>query len=263
MVEKKKVETGLYKKMAEVMKVIEYLKKDDTVAFGNTRYNAMSEEKVTNAVRKVLVEQGLVIFPTEQDVTCLPMEKYDRENRLNLVGFLTTTNSKYKIVDVDTGQYDIIASSGMGVDSQDKGVGKAMTYSYKYAFLRSFAIPTGDDADKISSEEITAAQQKELDKVSGTAPSKSVVKKPVNKTEPTEAEIDKMVTDKFPGAKVEKPELKRKVEQKASLADDPDVVAMSAKLAEGKVSKKVIEALIRSYTAENKATLLRIMESKL
>ena len=45
-------------------------------------------------------------------------------------------------------------SSGTGVDTQDKGVGKAMTYAYKYLLLRTFAIPTGEDPDKISSAEL-------------------------------------------------------------------------------------------------------------
>lgn len=132
---------NIYEKILEVMKNIEYLKKDDAVAFGQTKYKAMSEEKVTMTVRKELIKQGLVVFPVEQTVT--------KE------GNITTTNTTYKMVNTENPEeFVFLASSGQGSDTQDKGVGKAMTYSFKYMLLRTFAIPTGEDPDKISSEQI-------------------------------------------------------------------------------------------------------------
>ena len=132
---------NIYQKMLEVMKNIEYLNKDDAVAFGNTKYKAMSEEKVTMTVRKELIKQGLVVFPIEQSV----MKD----------GNITTTNTTYKMVNTENPEeYVILASSGQGSDTQDKGVGKAMTYSFKYMLLRTFAIPTGEDPDKVASEQI-------------------------------------------------------------------------------------------------------------
>lgn len=137
---------NLYQKMLEVMKNIEYLNKDDRVKYRDTDYRAMSEEKVTMTVRKELIKQGLVVFPIEQTV-----EKD---------GNITTTNTKYKMVNTDNPEeYVILASSGQGADTQDKGVGKAMTYSFKYMLLRTFAIPTGEDPDKISSEQLDDQQK--------------------------------------------------------------------------------------------------------
>lgn len=66
---------------------------------------------------------------------------------------ITTVNVTYRIVNTEKPEeYIDVSSSGTGVDTQDKGVGKAMTYAYKYMLLRTFAIPTGDDADKLSSD---------------------------------------------------------------------------------------------------------------
>lgn len=141
---------NLYQKISQVMKDVAYLSKDDKVEFGNTKYKAISEEKVTSAVRTSLIENGLVIFPIKQTS--------------NKVGNLSSVDTEYKIVDIDTGQFEILASSGEGADTQDKGVGKAMTYSYKYLFLRTFAIPTGEDPDKISSAELDAKQKAEEEK---------------------------------------------------------------------------------------------------
>lgn len=135
---------NLYQKISAVMQEVDYLKKDESISFKSTNYKAISEEKVTTAVRTALIKHGLVILPVDQE--------HSREGTLSIV------NTKYKIVDVETGQSEIIVSSGSGIDTQDKGVGKAMTYSYKYLLLRTFAIPTGEDPDKISSAELDAKQ---------------------------------------------------------------------------------------------------------
>lgn len=131
---------NIYQKINAVMQEVEYLSKDDHVKFNNTNYKAISEEKVTTAVRGSLVKNGLILYPVEQE--------HLKE------GNLSTVNVKYNLVNMDNPEESItIASSGTGVDTQDKGVGKAMTYAFKYALLRTFAIPTGEDPDKISSEE--------------------------------------------------------------------------------------------------------------
>ena len=138
---------NLHQKMLEVMKAIEYLNKDDHVSYKNTNYRAMSEEKVTTTVRAELIKQGLVVYPIRQDVT---------QN-----GIITTTNTVYRMVNVDDPtDFVELASSGQGADTQDKGVGKAMTYSFKYLLLRTFAIPTGEDPDKIASAQIDDEMKK-------------------------------------------------------------------------------------------------------
>ena len=134
---------SIYQKMLEVMKSIERLQKDTGVTYnGKTQYRAMSEEKVTSTVREKFVDLGLVMYPFEQEIS--------KE------GNITTTNTKYRLVNAHNPEESIIiASSGQGADTQDKGSGKAMTYSFKYALLRTFAIPTGEDPDKIHSNELT------------------------------------------------------------------------------------------------------------
>jgi hypothetical protein len=127
------------------MQDVEYLSKDSKIAFGTTNYKAISEEKVTSTLRDSLIKNGLVIIPIEQVA--------------GRNGNVSTVNTKYKIIDIDTGQFEILASSGEGADTQDKGVGKAMTYAYKYMLLRTFAIPTGEDPDKVSSSELDEKQR--------------------------------------------------------------------------------------------------------
>lgn len=158
--EKKAENLNIHQKMLEVMKSIERLQKDTPVEYnGRKQYSAMSEEKVTSTVRAKFIEQGLIMYPFEQEIS--------------KDGSITTTNTKYRLVNVDNPEESIvIASSGQGADTQDKGSGKAMTYSFKYALLRTFAIPTGEDPDKIHSDELTDTFKEEEAKAKNEADSK-------------------------------------------------------------------------------------------
>ncbi|MCI9245614.1 MAG: hypothetical protein HFJ30_00430 [Clostridia bacterium] len=150
---------NIFEKINEVMKNIEYLAKDDQVAFGTTKYKAISEEKVTTAVRNELVKQGIVILPVTQESENKELTRTDKS-----VNMLTNVHTKYRIQNIDDEKdYIEVESNGSGVDTQDKGVGKAMTYAYKYMLLRTFAIPTGEDPDKISSAETDAKIKDEIE----------------------------------------------------------------------------------------------------
>lgn len=137
---------SVHSKMLEVMKSVRYLSKDGKIDFGNTHYKAMTEEKVTTTMRTALIEQGLVVYPVAQD--------HHREGNISHV------DVTYRIVDTENPEdYIEVVSCGDGYDTQDKGAGKAMTYAFKYMFLRTFAIPTGEDPDKVSNEEIEAKER--------------------------------------------------------------------------------------------------------
>ena len=108
---------NIYQKMLEVMKGVSYLSKDDKVEFKNTKYKAISEEKVTSTVREKLIEQGLVIFPVAQ--------AHRRE------GILSIVDVTYRIVNTENPDEHIdVVSSGSGADTQDKGVGNRMLRDY-------------------------------------------------------------------------------------------------------------------------------------
>ena len=166
---KDKKKMNLYDKISEVLKDIEYLTKDDNVGTGKSSYKAISEEKVTRSVRASLIKNGIVILPIEQHTEEIFTEyeklnydkKLEKKQRL-----MTRVDVKYKIVNIDNPEeFEILVSSGSGVDSQDKGVGKAMTYSYKYMLLRTFAIPTGEDPDKFHNDDLDDQSQEQEYKV--------------------------------------------------------------------------------------------------
>jgi hypothetical protein len=139
--------------------MISGLTKDNKVEFGSTKYKAISEEKVTSAVRKELINQGIVIIPITQECTVTELIRTEKS-----VNQRADVHTKYRIQNIDdVNDFIEVESNGSGVDTQDKAVGKAMTYAYKYMLLRTFAIPTGEDPDKISSAETDYKMQNEIE----------------------------------------------------------------------------------------------------
>lgn len=154
----------VYEKILAVMGSVNYLNKDGFVETGKGKgYKALTDEKVLGAVRPALVSAGLVILPVkmEQQRTDEQVKAYDGSTKTNRITDVSVT---YRIINVeDPKDYVEVVSAGTGVDTQDKGIGKAMTYAKKYAILNSFLIPSGEDTDQISSDKYT-------EQLMGTAP---------------------------------------------------------------------------------------------
>lgn len=149
---------GLYQKMHNVMVESEGLSKEMTVGFGQNSYKAVSEAAVLNTIKPLLKKHGLVLFP----VSIQAIDRVDtfqtakgESNRL-----MTQVIAKYKIVDIDTGEFEILETIGNGVDTQDKASGKALTYGYKALLQKSFCLFSGEDTDNEHSDDITKRNTK-------------------------------------------------------------------------------------------------------
>lgn len=142
---------NIYEKILNIMKNVQRIQKDDSVQFGKTKYKALSEEKVTTIMRNQMIEHGLIVYPIQQTT-----ERHGQITHVDVVYRMINTENPEEYID--------IASCGDGADTQDKGAGKAMTYAFKYMWLRTFAMPTGEDPDKISSDELDAKELEEAKK---------------------------------------------------------------------------------------------------
>ena len=132
---------NIYEKLNAIMESVKSLKKDRKIAFGNTNYNYLSEAKTTEVVREQLIIHKLVIIPI----------KVEEEKQ----GSTTHGIYTYRVVNAENPEeYIDLMTSGQGHDSADKGSGKASSYAYKYLLWRTFAIPSNDDPDQVSSTEI-------------------------------------------------------------------------------------------------------------
>lgn len=145
--------SSLYKKMHQVMMDSEAIEKNMTVGDGGKNsYKAVSEAAVLNAIKPLLKKHGLVIFPVGIKIQENFQEyqgKYGITQR-----FMSELHAKYKLVDIDTGEFEILETVGYGADSQDKGSGKAMTYAYKALIQKTFCLFSGEDTDNEHSDDI-------------------------------------------------------------------------------------------------------------
>ncbi|MEF3306643.1 ERF family protein [Paenibacillus sp. GYB003] len=145
----------LYMKMLKVMEEVGQLKKDGSVKdfSGKKMYDYLSEEQVTGELQAAFIKHKLVVFPHQVDEEFFYIEGTNAKGAYR--NPTTKVNVKYKIVDAETGEFEVINSVGYGTDTADKGSNKAMTGAFKYAMRQSFAISTGDDGDHTSSDAIT------------------------------------------------------------------------------------------------------------
>ena len=134
---------NLYEKINAIMENVESLQKDGRVAFGTTKYNYLSEAKTTAEMRKQLVKYKLVALPIHAEES--------KE------GSVTHGLYTYRLLNAENPEeYIDLMVGGQGHDSADKGSGKASSYAYKYLMWRTFAIPSNDDPDQVSSDEIAS-----------------------------------------------------------------------------------------------------------
>lgn len=149
---------NLHQKINQIMSEVTYIYKDGQISFGTTKYRAVTEEQVLSIIRPHLIKHHIVIYPIDL--------KIEREQQITPDGKvlpqITTANMVFKVVDADNPEdFFLVASAGQGSDTQDKGAGKSITYAEKYALLKMFLVPTGDDPDKVSSAELDARQELE------------------------------------------------------------------------------------------------------
>ena len=189
--------TNLFKKMHAVMCESEGIEKIMTVGKGAFAYKAVSEKTVLNEIKPLLKKHGLILFPIEitkkRDIDTVILTTTTKEKEKEIVeekkstSVFTDISVKYKIVDIDSGEYEILETTGDGVDPQDKGSGKAMTYAYKILLQKTFCLFSGEDTDNTHSDDLGVRVTKE------NAPPKPKPKQEVKGyPTPSEAQIKKL-----------------------------------------------------------------------
>lgn len=151
---------NLWEKIANISAEIENIQKDDSVGTGSNSYKAISIEKVVKTVGEKMNKYGVVIYPISQTYTRTDEKvkgiDYKTKAEVDKINRISDVDVTYQVVNIHNPVEQIITvASGCGVDPQDKGIGKAQTYAYKNMLLKLFAIPTGDDTDKVHSDDYT------------------------------------------------------------------------------------------------------------
>ncbi|WP_241475428.1 ERF family protein [Priestia flexa] len=130
----------LVKKLAEVMKAVKYIEKKGYNAFHKYKY--ATEADVAEKVREELSERNVMMIPS-----VLSNQTREHVNAKGKTEYIVTVEMEFTFMDGDTGETISFRTVGEGQDAGDKGSYKAMTGAQKYALMKAFMIPTGDDPE--------------------------------------------------------------------------------------------------------------------
>lgn len=148
---------NLYQKIQAVSIEVRNISKEMTVGAGSYSYKAVSDLDVTLAVKDAEHKFKLVSIPIKQELINSEVLRTQKKDNTEGLTYVDTIKMTVRIIDLeDTAQFIEVESFGKGIDSGDKGFGKASTYARKYALLNAYKIATGEDPDLEKSKEISS-----------------------------------------------------------------------------------------------------------
>jgi hypothetical protein len=149
-------ELNIFQRMAAISVEMATVGKNLTVGDGKNKYKAVSERDVIDAVKPLEAKYGVYSYPISRRVlesNLLESESTYDGNTTKKTTFMTRIETTYRFVNMDKpDEFIEIISFAEGIDPQDKGSGKAMTYADKYALMKAYKISTGDDPDQEASQ---------------------------------------------------------------------------------------------------------------
>ena len=121
----------------------------------DNKYRAVTHDDVTRMLRPLLIKHGVVSFLSLESSEMVDTGVDWKKRRcMQLRSIFTVT---YKNVDNPEEHYAVRVEAHAD-DAGDKAPGKVASYAQKYADLKTFAVPTGeDDEQRISEDKVTVA----------------------------------------------------------------------------------------------------------
>ena len=138
---------NIHQRLNAIMGDVDYIKKNKSIKIGGGGYSVVDHDSVTALIHPLLVRYGVTLIPSVKEVL-------QEGNR-------TSVKMEFSWINIDDPKDCIINfCAGYGIDQQDKGIGKAISYAQKNIILKTLHIETGerdieeDDID-FSNESIT------------------------------------------------------------------------------------------------------------
>ena len=131
---------NIYQRLNEVRKKVAYVKKDATVQ----GYKAVTHDMVTAMVRDHLIENGIVIVPSQ--IQGRMLEAGTTQRGSTIYRYEATYNIAFVNADDPADRFEIMLEAHAN-DQSDKAPGKACSYAVKYALLKVFNIETGENEE--------------------------------------------------------------------------------------------------------------------
>ena len=160
---------NLAQAIVKVMKAVKGMEKNSRVGTGNSAYDGTKYQDVAETFNQAMSENGLSMLPIDieeetkidrwQEVD--PWSKETPKAMKTKQSVFTKVKVKYLLLH-ESGESQVITGYGHGIDSQDKGAGKATTYALKNTLLYTFLTPVGkiDDSETTHSNDIKTPPKK-------------------------------------------------------------------------------------------------------
>lgn len=163
---------NIFQRLSAITQELSMVAKNLEVGVGKSQYKAVGEADVLREVKPLEAKYGVYSYPYSRRIIesgTIENEKIDYQTKEKIVqkSLFERIETIYRFVNVDNpAEYVDITTYGDGIDTQDKSVGKAMTYGDKYALMKAYKIITGDDPDAKPSEALNNLQTKPAKPVS-------------------------------------------------------------------------------------------------
>lgn len=203
---------NIYEKLSAITTELSTVAKNLEVGVGQNKYKAVGEADVLRAVKPLEAKYKVYSYPVSRTIIesgTVDSTNYKGEVKKNLFERIEVV---YRFINIEKpDEYIDITSYGDGIDSQDKSVGKAMTYADKYALLKAYKIITGEDPDQNESDDLNGASTKKPPKLVITALDATLMKE----AEDLGIELEKVATYlKKPVNLINNTDLQRCIDQK-------------------------------------------------
>lgn len=148
---------NIYQRLALITEELQTVGKNLVVQqTKNSSYKAVSERDILDAVKPLEAKYGVYSYPVSRSIlesNMLETVSSYQGQETKKTTFMTRIATVYRFVNIDNpSEWVETTTFAEGIDSQDKGSGKAMTYSDKYALMKMYKISTGDDPDQDPSD---------------------------------------------------------------------------------------------------------------
>lgn len=145
------VPKSLVSKLAEVMSAVERVAKRGHN--DHFHYDFATESDITAAIRKELATRSLMLVPHVESVSWREVPTRAGVNHI------ACAMVEFTVYDGESDAQLKFRVPGEGQDGGDKCIPKALTSAVKYALLKLFLIPTGDDPERTEADKPARRQR--------------------------------------------------------------------------------------------------------
>lgn len=166
---------NIFEKMSAITNELKTIQKNLVIKASQTSsYKAVSEVDILDAVKPLEKKYKVYSYPSGRKVlesnlidnsTIYIDKKNDTETVTKKTAYMSRIETTYKFVNMENpDEYIEVTSFSEGIDTSDKGSGKAMSYGDKYALMKAYKISTGDDVPPPIAK-VSELQVRELEEI--------------------------------------------------------------------------------------------------